>query len=175
MTPINSRIYPECTWVMSFKGNILTTNTATTDLRHGHSAILHIGTNDGDGPPTDPSYTGSTTEAEVPSKEVPLRRSDPTLHIASNYDLGVEDWAQHKRVGWNDQIRSARHPFNGKRVAGGAYYTCGAIDHQVSNGRYITLPMKAQARQGVMEAPPKRAACVPSITYYIVRIPHPRR
>lgn len=97
--PPNSLSYPAMTSVVSWEGSNLTTDTATTALPHGDSAIHHIGTDDGDDPPTDPSYTGSTTKANAPSAEVLLGKMDPILAIVSNYNPRLEEWVQTKPLG----------------------------------------------------------------------------
>lgn len=84
---------------MSLDGDILTTDTATTGLRHGDSAVLHIRIDDGDGLLTEPCYTSSTTEADAPSAEVLPEQNDPALATASNYN-SFDEWAQPKCLCW---------------------------------------------------------------------------
>lgn len=76
--------------VVCLEGNSLTTNRATSSLPHGYGAVMSIGNDDGDGLPTDPSYTDSTTKANVPFTEAPLEQSDPALAIVSKYNPRAE-------------------------------------------------------------------------------------
>lgn len=56
-----------------------------------------------DGFPSDPSYTGGTTEAGSPSTEVPLGQGDATLAIDSNYGPGLKKLTQTKRIDCDDR------------------------------------------------------------------------
>lgn len=171
--PLSSKSYQPKTSVISIEGTTLSTDTAPTACRSRNGAVLHIETDD-DGPPTDPSYSCCTTEAETLPWSDLLGQSDPALPIVLNYNPRLEKSAQPKRVGWVDR-KFQRSPNASRRDVYGACFLCADPDHVVVYCEWITLVMRAKARQRIMEASSEAAARMQAMVYYVAWLtPHKR-